>query len=311
MPIPSQNDFLLPFLQALNDGQSITRSQMLYRLGKHFDISEDEAQHMSGHQFTLVSRIAWCDAHLCKAGFVEKRSHHNDNMQDEFRITTLGIRELNKRPQAFTVGYLQGFYRGKVHRGAGSDDTTSDAELVLYQAFENLPDSFTVLHEVKWFARERGTVGEIDFLIAHPDYGVLVMEVKGGAVRIENGRWYSGRHEIKDPCEQAERNRRALHDWLKGQPHSKKLRYALFPAVALPDSRVAGNIRPDCPEDIFIDITHLDTIERRLMEIFEYWKQRKDLPNHHMDGKQAVAALVELAGTHPEAATAYRGDVRP
>lgn len=44
MPIPSQNEFLLPSLTILSDGQSYTRSQLLFKLAKHFDISEDEAQ---------------------------------------------------------------------------------------------------------------------------------------------------------------------------------------------------------------------------------------------------------------------------
>ncbi|MBE7514660.1 MAG: hypothetical protein HS103_17830 [Anaerolineales bacterium] len=108
MPIPSQNEFLLPFLTLLNNGQSITRSHMIFRLAQHFGISEEEAQQMSGSQFTLVSRVAWCDVHFVKAGLVEKRQHHADSMQDEFTITTLGIRELNKRPEKMTVGYLQG-----------------------------------------------------------------------------------------------------------------------------------------------------------------------------------------------------------
>jgi len=294
MPIPSQNEFLLPFLKLLNNGQSITRSHTLFRLAKHFGISEEEAQAMSGSQFTLVSRVAWCDVYFVKAGLVDKRQHHAESMQDEFRITTLGIRELNKRPEKITVGYLQGFYRGKVHRGAGSDDTTSDAELLLYEAFEKLPDSFTVLHSVKWFARTLGTVGEIDFLIAHPDYGVLIMEVKGGAIQVEKGHWFSGKHEIKDPCEQAERNRRALHDWLADDPRTKGIAFALFPAVALPDSRVAGHIRPDCPQDIFIDITHLHDLENRLLSIFTYWKSHADARNDRMGGKRAVEALVQL-----------------
>jgi len=299
MSIPSQNDFLLPFLTLLSDGQAYTRAQMVFQLAQHFSISEDEAQQMSGHQFTLVSRVAWCDVHFCKAGFVEKRQHHNDNMQDEFRITTLGVRELNRRPQAITVGYLQGFYRGKVHRGAGSDDTTSDAELLLTAAFENLPEPFTVLHAVKWFARTLGTVGEIDFLIAHPDYGMLVMEVKGGQITIENGRWYStsqtGRtNEIKDPCEQAERNRRALHDWLELDPRTKGIPFALFPAVALPDSSVRGDVRPDCPQDIFIDMTHLDQLEGRLLAIFSYWSNHADTRNATMGGKRAVDAMIDL-----------------
>lgn len=299
MSIPSQNEFLLPFLNLLGSGQMLTRSQILFRLAKHFNISEDEAQAMSGNQFTLVSRVAWCDVHFCKAGFVEKRQHHSDSMQDTFRITTLGIRELNRRPEKITVGYLQGFYRGKVLRGAGSDDTTSDAELALLEIFEKLSAVFTVLHAVKWFAHTRGTVGEIDFLIAHPDHGVLVLEVKGGDVYIENGVWYStnqaGRtHEIGDPCAQAERNRRALGDWLANYPRTKDIPFALFPAVALPDVRVSGHIRPDCPDDIFIDMTHLHDLENRLLAIFRYWQSRADERNAKMGGKRAVDELVSL-----------------
>ncbi|MBN8595974.1 MAG: AAA family ATPase [Anaerolineae bacterium] len=294
MPIPSQNDFLLPFLNLLSTGQTLTRGQMLYQLAQHFGISEVEAQQMSGHQFTLVSRLAWCDVHLVKAGLVEKQPHHAESMQDAFRITTLGIRELTKRPEKITVGYLQSFYRGKVHRGAGSDDTTSQAELDLYDAFERLPEPFTVLHAVKWFARTLGTVGEIDFLIAHPDHGVLILEVKGGLVQIENGRWFSGRYEIKDPCAQAERNRRALHDWLADDPRTRGLPFALFPAVALPDSRVEGHIRPDCPQDIFIDLTHLPALEQRLLAIFDYWHAHADARNARMGGAKAVEALISL-----------------
>jgi hypothetical protein len=294
MPIPSQNDFLRPFLEILSDGQSYTRAQILFRLTKHFGISEEDAQAMSGNQFTLVSRVAWCDVHFCKANFVEKAPHHSDSMQDSFRITTLGIRELNRRANKLTVGYLRGFYMGKVKRGSGSDDTTSDAELLLYEAFEKLPPPFTVLHAVKWFARFLGTIGEIDFLIVHPDYGVLVMEVKGGKVEIEEGRWFSGRHAIKNPCEQADRNRWALADWLNNAPQTKGIPFALFPAVALPDARLAGHIRPDCPEDIFIDTTHLHDLENRLLSIFRYWQTRADASNAKMGGQKAVEGLVKL-----------------
>ena len=244
MPIPSQNEFLLPFLQILSDGQSHTRSHLLFLLAKYFHISPQEAQDMSGQQFTLVSRVAWCDVHFCKAGFVTKTQHARDSMQDSFRITSLGVRELHKNADRLTVGYLQSFYRGKVYRGAGSDDTTSDAELLLSEKFEQLPDDFTVFHSVKWFAKSRGTIGEVDFLIAHPKYGVLVLEVKGGAISLERrgkeSQWIStdhgGRaHDIHDPCQQSERNRWALHDWLQEDPRTRNYHYAIFPAVALPE----------------------------------------------------------------------------
>ncbi len=297
--IPSQNEFLVPFLRHLTAGQDLTRSQLLYRLAKHFNLTEAEAQHMSGSQFTLVSRVAWCDVHFCKAGFVAKTQHPTDSMEDSFRITPLGVRELNRRADKLTVGYLQGFYRGKVQRGAGSDDSTSDAELFLLEHFESLPAPFMVFHSVKWIARKDGTIGEIDFLIAHPDHGVIVLEVKGGVITLNAGKWYStsagGRtNEIKDPCSQADRSRRALADWLADDPRTKGIAYALFPAVALPDSQVSAHLRPDCPQDIFIDITHLDQLEARLLHIFAYWKKHADAKNQRMEGKRAVEALVKL-----------------
>jgi len=191
MPIPAQNDFLVPFLQFLSSGQSLTRSQITARLTKQFNLSDADLQQMSGRQFTLVNRVAWCDSHFVKAGFVQKRQHPTDSTEDTFTITSLVVRELQRRADRISIGYLMGFYRGKVHRGAGSDDTTSNVELELYEAFEKLPDEFTVFHSVKWFAKARGTIGEIDFLIAHPQRGVLVLEVKGGQISIQNGQWYN------------------------------------------------------------------------------------------------------------------------
>jgi hypothetical protein len=303
MPIPTQNEFLLPFLHILSDGQDHARGQIMFQLAQHFGISQDEAQHMSGSQFTLVSRIAWCDAHFCKAGLVSKTQHPQASMQDSFRITSLGVRELNKRAEKITVGYLQSFYRGKVYRGAGADDVTSDAELLLSEKFEALPEAFTVFHSVKWFAKTQGTIGEADFIIAHPQHGILVIEVKGGQVsmarRGNDSQWYSTSHygrivEIQDPCEQADRNRWALRDWLTSDPRTNGYRYALFPAVALPESRVEGDVRPDCPADIFIDLTHLDDLERRLLDIYAYWRAHADQSNQRIDGKPAVEALLDL-----------------
>ncbi|MCL4250306.1 MAG: AAA family ATPase [Anaerolineae bacterium] len=302
MPIPAQNDFLLPFLQILSDGNRVTRGQMLFRLGKHFNLSQSELNDMTGNQFTVINRLAWCDAHFVKAGFVDKRQHHADSMEDEFSIASLGMRELQKHPEKITVGYLQGFYRGKVHRGAGSDDTTSDAELLLYERFEKLADPFVIFHSVRWIthdSRNFGSIGEADFIIAHPAHGVLVLEVKGGEISIEAGQWLSRDqrgmlHEIKDPCAQAERNRWALVDWLANSFSTRQHRFAVFAAVALPDSRVAVDVRPDCVEDMFIDMHHLDDLEARLLAIFAFWKRRADSRNQQMDGRAAVNALTDL-----------------
>jgi hypothetical protein len=44
MPIPTQNEFLLLFLQILSDGSEVTRGQMLYRLAQRPRIDQNEAQ---------------------------------------------------------------------------------------------------------------------------------------------------------------------------------------------------------------------------------------------------------------------------
>jgi DNA-binding MarR family transcriptional regulator len=304
MPIPSQNEVLVPFLESLRDGQPHSRSQILGALAKHFELSETELNETSGQQLTVISRMAWCDTYFVKAGFVQKERHAKDSLQDRFRITPTGQLQLQRHASRIDVAYLQSFYRGRIYRGAASRDTSSDAELDLYERLDNLPEPWTVFHSISWFAQKDGygTIGELDFLIAHPDHGLLVLEVKGGELSIQRegnqNVWYSRSrsgflNEIQDPCAQANRNRRQLVDYFQVNQFTKRFHYALFPAVAAPDSVIASDIRMDCPQDIFIDQRHLDRLEERLLQIFAYWKPRADLDNKQMDGQPAINALVD------------------
>jgi len=94
-----------------------------------------------------------------------------------------------------------------------SPDTESDAERRLYQAFQDeLDDSYTVFHSAAWLSQDaegRPRDGEADFVIVHPQRGILVMEAKGGRIRYSprTGRWTSTdrhgqTHNIKDPFAQ-------------------------------------------------------------------------------------------------------------
>lgn len=133
MAIPTQNEFLLPFLDILSDGKTYTRGKLLTKLAEHFKLSPADIEAMSGRQYTLVNRVAWCDVYFVKAGFITKKKHAHSHLADEFRITMRGLRELERNRRRITVGYLQSFYRGKVYRGAGADDSTSEAERQLRQ----------------------------------------------------------------------------------------------------------------------------------------------------------------------------------
>jgi len=51
---------------------------------------------------------------------------------------------------------------------------------------DQLPDVYRVVHSLPWLRPNRDDAdaplreGEADFVIFHPDYGLLVLEVKGG-----------------------------------------------------------------------------------------------------------------------------------
>jgi hypothetical protein len=308
MDFPSQNDFLVPFLQLLDDGASHTRHDMMNGLVGHFALTDVQQAAKSGKHNTLINRVAWCDTHFVKAGFVQKEAYTPDSRLDKFMITALGLRELRRFADKIRVGYLQSFYLAKVIRGAGADDSTSDAERTLYEAFNRLDDNWTVIQGARWIGKDKATVGEIDFLVIHRKHGVLVMEVKGGIISVDNGDWTTTTRNgyktaIQDPCAQAERNRRELRKWLEKLPQTKGIKFAIFPAIALPDSVVKGDIRPDCPADIFLDMRHIDDVEARLLAIFAYWRNHADAGNSVMDvgGASALVSVFQVTrGFQPQ-----------
>ncbi len=144
-----------------------------------------------------------------------------------------------------------------------SEDTNSDAERKFYEACRTqLDDNYHVIHSVRWIALNPipyKSQGEDDFIIAHPQYGILVLEIKGGGVRLENKEWftidrYGVLSVIKDPFEQVEKNKFALLGHLKNGIETRKYDYPVHHAVVFPDILVSGISLPrHVPHDIVID----------------------------------------------------------
>lgn len=94
------------------------------------------------------------------------------------------------------------------------------SERYVYRALElNLPASWTVWWSLSYSllageeapAGDLPAEGEIDFLCAHPEHGLIVLEVKGGDVSFTNEGWFQDHRRLRTPPpEQATRNRHAL-----------------------------------------------------------------------------------------------------
>ncbi|GAA3021808.1 ATP-binding domain-containing protein [Kitasatospora albolonga] len=73
-----------------------------------------------------------------------------------------------------------------------SNSTRSRAERSVFAALKAIPDAQSVaLHSVHLPRHARKRVGEIDFVVIMPEL-LLFIEVKGGRVRQQDGKWYYG-----------------------------------------------------------------------------------------------------------------------
>ena len=95
---------------------------------------------------------------------------------------------------------------------------------------------------------------ELDVVVLMPDVGVLVLEVKGGQVRVEGDDWVTGtgdHRRVIHPVSQARDGKYALRHYIETDPRwkqSSRSRVRFGHAVVTPYTTVAGDFAtPDCP----------------------------------------------------------------
>ena len=74
------------------------------------------------------------------------------------------------------------------------DHMAASKEWQIYNALSTLPDDYYVVHSFDSVSTRGGRYveREVDFVVFHPDMGMLCVEAKAGAVRCEGGVWYYG-----------------------------------------------------------------------------------------------------------------------
>jgi hypothetical protein len=162
-------------------------------------------------------------------------------------------------------------------------EVQSGAERLLFDRFqEQLSDHFTVIHSVAWLSIPREGAppadGEADFIILHPRMGILIIEVKGGQIGFDGATgWYSVRRDgsqvaIKDPFQQARRNKYALKNKIRSLPNWQGPIPTLGHVVAFPDGVVdISDLGPDSDREMILLHTDLVDVEnwvRRCLKFF-------------------------------------------
>lgn len=177
--------------------------------------------------------------------------------------------------------------------GLGEDEPSEDSERRVAIALRELPEGWIVIHHVSWQSKRGGRQGdgEADFLILHPQRGLLVLEVKGGGIEVHDGRWSTmdrrgDRHEIKNPYVQATESKHALVGWLKDHRIAAQVR--IGHAVAFPHMTALPNVGPAGPPAISFAKPDLESIVSTIERCFNHWKLEAKL------APREVTALIGL-----------------
>ena len=144
---------------------------------------------------------------------------------------------------------------GPVFPSEAPRPSRSQAELRVWERLKKqLPDGWTAWHSLR--VKEGNTyLGEADFVLAHPQRGLLVLEVKGGTVEQRDGHWLSNGTALEHaPLDQA---RDFLSSLVKRLGELRCQPPAWGAAVALPDVDLDGQPTQDDLAGVVLGRNHL------------------------------------------------------
>ena len=162
------------------------------------------------------------------------------------------------------------------------DQAVPPSERKVHHALQLLDDPWQVFHGIAWQSPRNGRQGdgEADFVLLHPQAGLIVLEVKGGGIRVAGGKWTSdgaaGRHGIKNPYEQATASQHALVGFLRDADPKLPFLDAGH-AVAFPDVGGAGGLGPAASPAITLSRGDLTDAGAFVDRVVTHWDLSADL----------------------------------
>lgn len=182
-------------------------------------------------------------------------------------------------------------------------DSKRSSEVRVYDRIrDQVPDDYVCYYSRSWHQADTDGAeydGEADFILAHAQYGLLFIEVKGGRVscREEDEQWLSTdrdgfRFKIKNPIAQA---RSSKHHFLKRLSDNRRLGRRFIRArhaAVLPGSaRPARALGPDAPLEIIAFGDDMDTLGKWLVDRIREGGDAREQPLG-LDGMHALGELV-------------------
>lgn len=188
------------------------------------------------------------------------------------------------------------------------DNPKLSSEVRVYNRIrDKLPGDYNCYYSRSWHEADQDGAefdGEADFIVAHAEYGLLFLEVKGGRVscRESDGQWLSEdrdgfKFRIKNPLSQA---RSSKHHFLKRLNASRALSGRFIRVrhgAVLPGSvRPRRALAPDAPLEIIAFGDDMETLDRWIVHRMTDGGDHRESPL----GMDGLRALEELLASHFE-----------
>lgn len=169
----------------------------------------------------------------------------------------------------------------------------------------------TIFYSCEWVGLDSGLLrdGEADFVVAHPQIGFLVLEVKGGQVRrsIADGKWttkdrYGEVFEIQNPVRQAMKSKKVILNALKKKWPGNAPWLSARHGVILPHCSKPSNVAhmgAAAPLEIFAFQENLVNLGARLLQMM-VWKPDGERETLGGLGPAGIAMLEDFYGRDVE-----------
>ena len=156
------------------------------------------------------------------------------------------------------------------------------AERLVYESLEHLPNEYIIFHSVQWTKQHKNrnfTWKENDFVIFHPKHGIIVMEIKGGLIKCQDGVMYqqnkkSGEwnriKEGSDPYTQAKNGMFYYRELFESRIRNMTERLPFMIAVWFPGAKIGSETKlPSNYKEIeyaILDSDNLDAVSKKPLD---------------------------------------------
>lgn len=178
----------------------------------------------------------------------------------------------------------------------------SIGEEKVFEALRLLDNNYIIFHSFNWIGIGDRTQGEADFVIIHPDKGVMVIEVKSGEIEYKNGQWIQTNTLTRysktiSPFFQARRSQFEILERLNlefGLGRLPLVCHAVwFPSFTI---KPTDKLPPEAPREIVFDEADLNQAKETIDKAFDYWAKKTGIITS-MDSRQKNK-VVEIIAPH-------------